>query len=82
LNSLPHCEIISKIVIEMNQVRLSLRYIQSIKDELKKTIYYLNELQYNTFDMDRSEYIRNEIARLNNVLNSLRNITTNPENYM
>ena len=66
----------------MNNVKLSLRYIQSIKDEIKKSIYYLNELQHNTFDMDRSEYIRNEIARLNNVLYSLRIITTNPENYM
>ena len=66
----------------MVSVKLSLRYIQAIKDELKKSIYYLNELQMNTFDMDRSEYIRNEIARLNNVLNSLRNITTNPEKYI
>ena len=64
------------------KVKLSIRYIQSIKEELKKSIYYLNELQYNTFDMDRSEYIRNEVGRLSLILNSLRLITTEPEKYM
>ena len=66
----------------MVSVKLSLRYIQSIKDQIKLSIYYLDELQHNTFDMDRSEYIRTERDRLSNILNSLRLITSNPEKYM
>ena len=66
----------------MVYVKLSLRYIQSIKDELKRSIYYINELQYGTFDMDRSEYLRTERDRLTNILDSLRLITSNPQKYM
>ena len=68
--------------MEKIRVSLSLNFIQKVKDELKKSVYYLNELHNNTFDMDRAEYLRNEIIRLNFVLSQLRLITSNPQNYM
>ena len=74
--------IISIVYLEMPYVVLSLNYLQRIKHLLNCIKQEIRELELAEYDLGKSSVLDRQIQHLENLHESLQDISKNPKNYL